>query len=92
MLLNGGAYNGHEILSPRTVEMMTSNQLDFSYNGTNGFGLGFDIVSEKGAARGSRSEGTFGWGGFFGSSYCADPEQHLIGIIFTSKRPTLTQT
>ena len=87
MLLNGGAYNGHEILSPRTVEMMTSNQLDFSYNGTNGFGLGFDIVSEKGAARGSRSEGTFGWGGFFGSSYWADPKEHLIGIIFTQQTP-----
>lgn len=87
MLLNGGTYNGHEILSPRTVEMMTSNQLDFSYNGTDDFGLGFDIVSEKGAARGSKSKGTFSWGGFFGSSYWADPQQHLIGIIFTQQTP-----
>ena len=87
MLLNGGTYNGHEILSPRTVEMMTSNQLDFSYNGTDGFGLGFDIVSEKGAARGAKSEGTFSWGGFFGSSYWADPKEHLIGIIFTQQTP-----
>ena len=29
MLLNGGIYNGNRILSPRTVEMMTSGQLDF---------------------------------------------------------------
>lgn len=87
MLLNGGTYNGREILSPRTVEMMTSNQLDFSYNGTDGFGLGFDIVSEKGAARGPESQGTFSWGGFFGSSYWADPKEHLIGIIFTQQTP-----
>jgi CubicO group peptidase (beta-lactamase class C family) len=87
MLLNGGTYNGHEILSPRTVEMMTSNQLDFTFNGVNGFGLGFEVVSDKGAARGPRSKGTFGWGGFFGSSYWADPKEHLIGIIFTQETP-----
>ena len=87
MLLNGGTYNGHQILSPATVRMMTSNQLDFSYNGTDGFGLGFDIVSEKGAARGPKSEGTFAWGGFFGSAYWADPKEHLIGIIFTQQSP-----
>ncbi|MEO6839054.1 MAG: serine hydrolase domain-containing protein [Ginsengibacter sp.] len=87
MLLNGGTYNGHEILSPRSVDMMTSNQLDFSYNGTDGFGLGFDIVSEKGAARGPKNKGSFSWGGFFGSSYWADPKEHLIGIIFTQQTP-----
>ena len=47
MLLNGGIYNGKRILAPRTVEMMTSNQLNFHYNETNDFGLGFDIVTEK---------------------------------------------
>jgi CubicO group peptidase (beta-lactamase class C family) len=87
MLLNGGTYNGHQILSPATVRMMTSNQLDFSYDGTDGFGLGFAIVSEKGAARGPQSEGTFAWGGFFGSQYWADPKEHLIGIIFTQQTP-----
>ena len=87
MLLNGGTYNGHEILSTRSVDMMTSNQLDFSYNGTDGFGLGFDIVSEKGAARGPKNKGSFAWGGFFGSAYWADPKEHLIGIIFTQQTP-----
>lgn len=87
MLLNGGTYNGHQILSPASVRMMTSNQLDFPYNGTDGFGLGFDIVSEKGAARGPKSQGSFAWGGFFGSSYWADPKEHLIAIIFTQQSP-----
>jgi CubicO group peptidase (beta-lactamase class C family) len=87
MLLNGGTYNGHEILSPRTVQMMISNQLDFKFNGTNDFGLGFEIVSDKGAAQGPRSKGTFAWGGFFGSAYWADPKEHLVGIILTQQTP-----
>ena len=87
MLLNGGTYNGHEILSPRTVEMMTSNQLDFKFNGTNGFGLGFEVVSDKGAALGPRNKGSFAWGGFFGSSYWADPKEHLVCLILTQQTP-----
>ena len=87
MLLNGGTYNGHEILSPRTVEMMTSNQLDFKFNGINGFGLGFEVVSPKGAALGPRNIGSFAWGGYFGSSYWADPKEHLVCLILTQQTP-----
>lgn len=87
MLLNGGSYNGHQVLSPRTVKMMTSNQLDFKFNGINGFGLGFEVVSDKGAARGPRNEGTFAWGGFFGSSFWADPKEHLVCLILTQQTP-----
>ena len=62
MLLNGGKYNGKQILSNRTVEMITSNQLDFHFNGTDDFGLGFEIVTDKGAANGPRSKGVSrGW-------------------------------
>ena len=87
MLLNGGTYNGHEILSPGTVAMMTSNQLDFKFNGTNDFGLGFEIVSDKGADLGPRNKGTFAWGGFFGSTYWADPKEHLVCLILTQQAP-----
>ena len=87
MLLNGGSYNGHEILSPRTIEMMISNQLDFKYNGTNDFGLGFEIVSDKGSARSPRNKGTFSWGGFWGTTYWADPKSHLICLIMTQQVP-----
>jgi CubicO group peptidase (beta-lactamase class C family) len=87
MLLNGGTYNGHEILSPRTVDMMTSNQLDYKFDGTNGFGLGFEIISEKGAALGPRNKGSFAWGGFFGSIYWADPKAHLVCLILTQQTP-----
>ncbi len=51
MLLNGGRYNGVQVLAPRTVQLMTSGQLDFMYNGMDNFGLGFSITSEKSAAK-----------------------------------------
>lgn len=87
MLLNGGIYNGKRILSPRTVEMITSNQLDFHYNGTNDFGLGFDIVTEKGGNLGPRNKGTFSWGGYYGTTYWADPKAKLICLIMTQQTP-----
>jgi CubicO group peptidase (beta-lactamase class C family) len=58
MMLNGGKYNGVQLLSPRTVQMMTSGQLPFSYNGLDNFGLGFGITSERSAARGPRNKGS----------------------------------
>jgi CubicO group peptidase (beta-lactamase class C family) len=87
MLLNGGIYNGKRILSPRSVEMMTSNQLNFSFNGTNDFGLGFEIVTAKGANLGPRNKGSFSWGGYYGTTYWADPKAKLVCLIMTQHTP-----
>ncbi len=87
MLLNKGKYNGKQILAPRTVELMLSNQLDFSFNGTNNFGLGFEIVTEKGAAKSTRNKGSFSWGGYYGTTYWADPKANMICLIMTQHTP-----
>jgi CubicO group peptidase (beta-lactamase class C family) len=87
MLLNGGIYNGHRILSLRTVELMTSGQLDFLYNGNDNFGLGFAITSAKSASRNARNEGSFSWGGYYGTTYWADPKEHLVCLILTQHTP-----
>jgi len=87
MLLNGGIYNGKKILSPRSVEMITSNQLDFHYNDTNDFGLGFEIVTEKGANLGPKNKGSFSWGGYYGTNYWADPKANLVCLIMTQQTP-----
>jgi CubicO group peptidase (beta-lactamase class C family) len=88
MLLNGGKYNGHQVLSPRTVELMTSGQLDFTIgaNGNN-FGLGFEITSEKAAARLPRNKGSFAWGGYYGTTYWADPKAKLVCLFLTQQSP-----
>ncbi len=48
MLLNNGEYNGKRILSRRTVELITSNQIGDLNRGKNKFGLGFEIVTREG--------------------------------------------
>ncbi len=87
MMLNGGRYNGHQILSKRTVEMMTSGQLKDGMFGDDNFGLGFDITSEKSGARGPRYAGSFSWGGYYGTTYWADPKAHLVCLFMTQQNP-----
>ncbi len=87
MIMNGGSYNGKTILSKRTTQMMLHPQLDFLFNGKDNFGLGFEITSDKGSADASRNEGSFSWGGFFGTTYWADPKENLICLIMTQQTP-----
>lgn len=87
MLLNKGIYNGHRILSPRSVEMMTSPQLNFLYNGEDNFGLGFALTSVKSAARQAKNEGSFAWGGYYGTTYWADPKLNMVCLIMTQHSP-----
>ncbi len=87
MLLNGGVYNGHQILSPHTIELMTMNQIDTLSLGDNKFGLGFAVTTEKGAAAGPYSKGSFSWGGYYGTTYWADPKEHMVCLIMTQQNP-----
>ena len=87
MLLNGGVYNGHRILSHRTVDMMLSNQIGDIPFEDNKFGLGFAIVTAKGASIGPWSEGSFTWGGYFGTTYWGDPKEHLVCLFMTQQSP-----
>jgi CubicO group peptidase (beta-lactamase class C family) len=87
MLLNKGRYNGVQILSPRTVEMMITEQLDFLINAKNSFGLGFEITSSKTAKYEPRNEGSFGWGGYYGTVYWADPKANLVCLYMIQHTP-----
>jgi CubicO group peptidase (beta-lactamase class C family) len=87
MLLNGGSYNGKQIIGRRTAELMISPQLDDKMFGNDNFGLGFSINSEKSANLNMRNEGTFSWGGYYGTSYWADPKEKLICLIMTQHSP-----
>ncbi|MEI9959212.1 MAG: serine hydrolase domain-containing protein [Ferruginibacter sp.] len=87
MLLNGGKYNGHQILAPRTVQLMISPQLDFNIGAYDNFGLGFQITGDKSANRLPRNAGSFAWGGYYGTTYWADPKAHLVCLILTQHTP-----
>ncbi len=87
MLLNNGVYNGHRLLARHTVEMMITNQVgDLNVNG-NKFGLGFQVETKAGQAKLGESEGSFSWGGFFGTTYWADPKEHLVCLLYVQEWP-----
>lgn len=87
MILNGGKYNGKQIISPRTAALMLSPQLDFKFDGLNDFGLGFAITSDKASNLEARNKGSFSWGGYYGTNYWADPKEKLICLIMTQHTP-----
>jgi len=87
MLLNGGSYNGNQILGRRTARLMISPQLDDKVFGNDNFGLGFSITSAKSANLNMRGEGSFSWGGYYGTTYWADPKEQLICLIMTQHSP-----
>ena len=87
MLLNMGEYNGKRLLASRTVELITSNQIGDLNVGKDKFGLGFEITTEDGQAVLGISEGSFAWGGYFGTTYWADPEERLVCLLFMQQSP-----
>jgi CubicO group peptidase (beta-lactamase class C family) len=87
MLLNKGEYNGKRLLSRRTVEIITTNQIGNLSIGTDKFGLGFQITSAAGQAKLGVSEGSFAWGGYFATTYWADPKEHLVCLLFLQQSP-----
>ncbi len=87
MLLNGGMYNGKQILGRRTVELMLSPQLAGNLFGDDNFSLGFAITSGKSANLRMPNEGSFAWGGYFGTTYWADPKEKMVCLIMTQHTP-----
>jgi CubicO group peptidase (beta-lactamase class C family) len=88
MLLNGGELEGVRILSPKSVELMTTNQLGtlFSQQGE-GFSLGFRTLETPGALGRIESAGTYGWGGAYGTAYWVDPAERLVLVLLLQELP-----
>jgi len=88
MLLNGGELDGVRILSPKTVELMTTDHVGELYGSPGqGFGLGFYVVEDLGARGQPGSVGEFGWGGAYHSTYWVDPGEELVVVYFTQVIP-----
>ncbi|MBK9390745.1 MAG: beta-lactamase family protein [Bacteroidetes bacterium] len=85
MYLNGGELNGIRILSRTTVQSIMGNQ-NYGVWGEDAesyYGLAFGVLTKRGAEKGGQgSTGTFNWGGYFNTSYFADPAEKIIGVIF----------
>jgi len=84
MLLHGGAYGDIRVLSPQSVEKMTSPQSPPDKTAVRG--LGWDIESPYSSVRGELFPvGSFGHTGFTGTSIWIDPFSQTFVIILTSR-------
>ncbi len=84
MYLNGGELNGRRILSRTTIEAIMSNQNHkvWGEDAESYYGLAFSVTTKRGQDKGGNgSVGTFRWGGYFNTSYFADPKEDLIGVL-----------
>ena len=90
-ILNGGELYGSRILAPSTVSLMLENHtgdlpLWLTGPGT-GFGLGYGVIIDRGAAATPLSMGAAYWGGAYCTLSWLDPEQELVAVLMTQVRP-----
>lgn len=93
MLGNGGELDGHRILGRKTVELMTSNQLQsltdasHAFSRAKGFGLGVEVQLDLGRSGQLSTPGQFGWYGA-ATTYCQiDPREKLVAVVFAQHFP-----
>jgi CubicO group peptidase (beta-lactamase class C family) len=90
MLLNLGQLEGERILSPATVEYMTSNHLtpDIQNNVAvteparqgYGFGLSVAVRTQRGMSAMNGHPGDFFWNGANGTMFWVDPQEKLVAV------------
>jgi CubicO group peptidase (beta-lactamase class C family) len=78
---------GRRLLSPRAVELFSSNHVGEMFPGQlgrpkgMGFGLSVEVVVDSVQAATFRSNGSFGWDGAFGTHFWVDPKEQLVGVL-----------
>lgn len=89
MLCNGGKWNGRQILSPLTVDLMLSNNVGDLFLGQIGrpprgigFGLGGEVVLNAAEARMRKPNGSYGWDGAFGTYWWVNRAEQMVAIYF----------
>ena len=98
MLLNKGALDTTRILSRKTVEYMTSNQLGANVDVSRlhefpvehmdgfGFGLGVAVRTQPGVAGVPGTPGEFMWSGAQGTMFWVDPKEEMV-VVFLANTP-----
>jgi CubicO group peptidase (beta-lactamase class C family) len=98
MLLNKGTSDGNRILSRKSIEYMTSNQLGANVDVSRlhefpvehmdgfGFGLGVAVRTQPGVAGVPGTPGEFMWSGAQGTMFWVDPKEEMV-VVFLANTP-----
>ena len=87
MMLEGGKAGNTRLLSRKSVELMTHDQLG-KVSADQSFGLGFGVDGGKTPLSELGSEGAYNWGGFFYTAFSIDPKEQMIVIFMGQLHPT----
>jgi hypothetical protein len=96
MLLNGGELDGAKILTPQTVQLMTTNSLPSGIRAIGeaigpargaSWGLGFAIRTNPEFSQVPGSVGSYTWSGVWGTYFWIDPAEKLIAVQMIQAAP-----
>lgn len=87
MMLDEGKVGNTRLLSRKSVELMTHDQLG-KIGPDQGFGLGFGIEGIKTPLEELGTPGTYSWGGFFYTGFSIDPKEQMIVVFMAQLHPT----
>jgi CubicO group peptidase (beta-lactamase class C family) len=87
MMLDGGKVGNAYLLSRKSIELMTHDQLG-KISPDQGFGLGFGVDGVKAPLSELGSAGEYNWGGFFYTAFSVDPKEQMIVIFMGQLHPT----
>ena len=101
MLVNGGEVDGVRLLSPKTLAVMTSDQVPQHASRVGelqvtqdlnplpeigqSFGLGFAVRTDLGHSAVSGSVGDYFWAGAAGTYFWVDPQEKLYAVMMLQK-------
>jgi CubicO group peptidase (beta-lactamase class C family)/C-terminal processing protease CtpA/Prc len=96
MLLSGGELDGVRILTPETLQLMTTNSLpaDIRFamdwigpQAGASWGLGFEVRTNPGFSNVPGAVGSFTWSGLWGTYFWIDPVEKLITVQMIQVAP-----
>ncbi len=89
LILNEGTFNGHRLLSPWTVRLMTRNQIGelTVWERQDKFGYGLMVMTPESRYGDQAPPGTLNWGGMYCSEYTIDPKNDLVMMVYTNVYP-----
>jgi CubicO group peptidase (beta-lactamase class C family) len=90
MIRRGGELDGARLLSPRAAELLHTNMVGTLHSTDGlGYGLAFETVERFGSSL-LGTEGSYGWGGAYGSWYRVDPKEGLVMVLMHQTMPSRT--
>jgi CubicO group peptidase (beta-lactamase class C family) len=93
MMLRFGRHGTHRLLARPTVEAMTTDQLTQEQKAASpffpgfwdnrGWGFGVSMITRRDGI--AAVPGCYGWAGGFGTSWCSDPREDMVGVLMVQR-------